>query len=350
MGKILFVLLGWLFLSHHAFAQSIKRFEVEGQYGMIIPHSPAVRDISKPNPWGINLSYSSLGLSKEHWRACNCFYYTGVSLAYHNFMDPEVLGTASSAALFFEPILYSNERIELTLRSGMGLSYVSEYFDEETNPENVFFSIPLNFMLFINPRVNYLVNDYLQLNLSFTFNHISNGGQSLPNYGMNFPMVGLGASYLVDHQPKPSYTAPSVSHKMQYYAEVFGTFNLRVAGANLKPSYGISGGAYYNIGANNALGGGVEANFDRSLGVDEEEEVEGFITAPYISHHFLIGRFDFSQRIAYYLFKPEGYVPFNFFQRYTLTMQVTPRFKAGVSLKTHRAIADNVDLRVGFLF
>ncbi len=330
--------------------QTIQRYTFEGQYGAILAHAADLVPVSQSNPYGLQISYQWLKMDKENWMACQCFHYLGVSLSHHNFDNPEVLGSATSISASFEPLLWMNNKWQVSLTSGIGLSYLSRVFDEQTNPNNNFFSAPVSFLLYLTPKVSYALNSNLQAAVSFHYNHISNGGQSQPNRGMNFPTLGLGISYLPRHYDFPQHSPSSVENKWNSYLEIFGTFRDAPEKDRRQPAMGLALGTYYQIGRVNAFGLGMETTLDRSL-ADGEESIAGWLHTPYISHHFLFGRFDFSQRMGYYLSKPEHYQTDNlFFQRYVLSYKIWQDLRLGIELKAHGHVAENIGFRLGYGF
>lgn len=339
-----------IFIFSGVSAQTIDKFGLEGQYGFIIPHAVDLQDISTSNPIGIQMSYSRLNTSRSSWEVCNCFHYLGLQLSIQDFGNPDVLGQANSLTGFFEPILFSGNRWEFTLRSGIGFTYLTRVFDAEDNPENLFFSSPLSFLVFLQPKVNYRLTEQLDLNLSMVYNHISNGGQNQPNRGMNYPMVGLGFSYVVDRQKLPHYESERQTKQWHPYIDIFSTNRKTGEGDQRKYLFGTSAGAYYQFFPISALGAGVEAYNDQSLINENEDFFNGFIAAPYVSHHFTFGRFSFNQRFAYYLQKPTGYIDESFYQRYIIQYSIFENIQLGMGLKVHGHVAENIDFRLGWKF
>lgn len=346
----------WLFLPVIIFAyiktsaQTMDKFGLEGQYGFIISHAEDLQNISTSNPFGIQLSYSRMNTTKSSWEVCNCFHYLGLQLSIQDFGNAEVLGQANSLTGFFEPILFSGKSWEFNIKSGIGFTYLTRVYDAEGNPENLFFSSPLSFLVFLQPKVNYRISDQLDLNFSLIYNHISNGGQSQPNRGMNYPMVGLGMSYILDRQKLPNYTSDQVMKKWNPYLDIFSTNRKTGDGDQRRYLYGVTAGSYYQFYPISALGGGLEVYNDQSLIDDSEGFFDGFIAAPYASHHFTFGRFSFNQRFAYYLQKPSGYIDQSFYQRYIIQYGILENIQLGMGLKVHGHVAENIDFRLGWKF
>jgi hypothetical protein len=336
--------------SYCAQGQQLNRYSLEGQYGTILAHAADLIPVSQSNPYGYQLSYQWLKMDKENWMACQCFHYLGLHLSHHNFDNPEVLGTATAISASFEPLLWKNEKWQISLSAGMGLTYLSRVYDEHSNPDNNFFSAPVSFLLYLTPKVSYVLTEKLQASLAFHYNHISNGGQNQPNRGMNFPTLGLGISYLPRSHEFPDHSPATVERKWNGYLEVFGTFRDAPEKDRRQPALGLALGTYYQIGKINAFGVGMETTLDRSLAFGEEN-TEGWMHTPFASHHFLFGRFDFSQRLGYYLHKPENYQSEKlFFQRYVLSYQIWQKLRVGIELKAHGHVAENIGFRLGYGF
>ncbi|WP_232834985.1 acyloxyacyl hydrolase [Pleomorphovibrio marinus] len=350
LNKAVLLCLSFLAIVGDLYGQKVKRYTIEAQYGAILAHAQDLIPVAQSNPYGIELSYQWLSMERESWLACQCFHYLGLHLSHHNFDNPQVLGTATSLSGSFEPILWKNPSFQVSLSAGMGISYLSRVYDEQTNPDNNFFSAPISFLLYLNPKLTYSFSDNWQTSLVFHYNHISNGGQSQPNRGMNFPTVGLGVSYIPSNYDFPRQERGSVRKKWNAYMEIFGTFRDAPGSERRQPVLGLTLGTYYRVGKVNGFGLGMETNIDRSLTFDGEE-THGWMHLPFLSHHFLFGKFDFSQRFGYYLHKPENYQPDKlFFQRYVLSFRIVERLRVGIELKTHGHVAENIGIRLGYGF
>ena len=65
-------------------------------------------------------------------------------------------------------------------------------------------------------------------------------------------------------------------------------------------------------------------------------------------HEFIFGKFSFAQFWGTYLFAP--YYDNTFFQRYSLTFDVYKGIMTGVTLKAHKAVAENFNFLMGYKF
>lgn len=338
------------FLFQSAAAQAIRKsIDFNMQAGWIIPHNAELQAISQTTPLGLNLRYQVMNSSRENWEACNCFHYLGLGLQVHDFQNSRELGRALTLYGSFQPILWKRNSWELALDMGIGASYLTRVYDEIENPRNTFFSAPISFLLFVRPVLAYSLSDQVQINTSFYYNHISNGGQRQPNRGMNYPMFSIGMQYFLSNQSFPSHTKTKIENRLNTYLEL-GVNSRSSASGGRQPNFTLGLGVYQQVASVSALGIGLDLNKDFSLEV-EQNRLEALMPAPFIAHHFLFGRFDFQQRFAWYAKKPADYqAGKNFYQRYTLMYQLGEKFRLGVGMKAHGHVAENMDLRLGWKF
>jgi hypothetical protein len=330
-------------------AQHVQRVGAEVQYGFIIPHASDLKAFSDRRPAALHLSWQMMNTGKERWEVCNCFHYLGARFSITDFGDAEVLGRAYTLAGTFEPLLWRTQDLSLNLPAGTGVTYLSRVYDEKDNPENRFFSSPLSFLLFVAPTLEMRFSSSFSGNISFNYNHISNGGQKKPNRGMNFPQVGLGVNYVFRDQPLPDYEKQKPAKGWWYWIEAGITRRNVAQRTQQKPWVSVVAGAGRIVTAINGLSLGIEAGRDYSLQKDDGSFGKT-ISAPFVGHHFRLGRVDFSQRMALYIHRPEELSAHTFYQRYQLFVEVGKGWQAGVSLTAHAHVARNLDLRVGYVF
>ena len=171
---------------------------------------------------------------------------------------------------------------------------------------------------------------------------------------MNFPTVSIGAEYSIGRirlAPREKHYASK--NTMQYYAGLFFTTGKVSTTDDLrKPILGLSGGFYKPFARMHGIGVGVELVNDWSLKERSKQSVEyidHYIVSGLLRHHFLFGKFDFSQALGFYLYKKYP-TPNNIFQRYALAYRITKHIELGFSLKAHLAVAEQMDVRVNYLF
>ncbi len=325
--------------------------------GFIIPHSTEIINVSGSRPIGFQLDVSRINQSKSAWSKCNCYSLVGLSAAYFNYQNPDVLGSSYNLVAYMEPMLTYRPRLNFRFRAGAGLSYLSEIYDSGTNPTNLFFSSTFSGFLMVGFSAHYKIMKHWNANLGIHYNHISNGGLQQPNKGMNFPTLNLGAEYNinpVDIRPQP-YKA-TVDRTVRGYLGAFG--NMRtVEATDTEPTenkwqLGIHGGIMKRFTTTNAWLAGGEFSHDASI--KEQGERTGEIVSPWlfsllIGHQFCFGRFGFSQQIGHYTYRDYEFRT-DFFQRYAITYLIAMKMSVGISLKAHAQEAEQMDVRAGYIF
>jgi hypothetical protein len=326
----------------------------QAHYGFILPHSSSIRAlVQDTNPWGLSLELSRLRYTQSAWNACNCYSQNGLAVIYFNFDNPEVLGSSMSLAVFAEPHLTYNT-IDISLRAGIGLTYLTKVHHPESNPDNVLFSRKLSGILLLQLTSRVWVSENFGIRFSLAYHHISNGGNRQPNLGMNFPTAGIGVEHSIGRIGLVSRKKQFVPEgTLQYYAGVFfATRKVETTDDKSKPVLGLSGGFFKPIARMHGMGAEIEMMNDWSLKEQKKqspESIDHFIVSGLLRHHFLFGKFDFSQALGFYLYKRYP-TQDNIFQRYVLAYRIKKHLEIGFSLKAHLAVAEQMDVRVNYLF
>ena len=359
MRVLLILLIGLILACKTATSQtsdSTSRFaSLQAYYGFIIPHSKDLGEVSNSNPFGVQIEISRLRYTQAAWNACNCYSQIGIALTYFNFNNPKELGGSLNAILFAEPKLIYG-RININLRAGMGLSYITKVYDADTNPRNLFFSKQLSGILLAGLNIKTHVAPRWAMSLSVIYNHISNGGTRQPNKGMNFPAIGFGTEYIIDPHVHPllQRTKARISdHSFRYYMGGFmasRSVNESLVSPQRKLLVGLQVGFYKPVSHMSSLGLALEGSRDGSL--EEQSSQQGtspWVVSGLLRHHLLFGRFDFSQALGVYLYK--NYPNENaVFQRYAIEYNILSSLKVGFSLKAHLQVAEQMDIRTTLVF
>jgi opacity protein-like surface antigen len=326
-------------------------------YGYLLKHTPSLRQIDDAYPSAITLDWSKLLLTQNAWDFCNCFPRVGIDLAYWNWDNPDVLGNGILAMGYVEPYFRTQKRTNLFVRMGLGGAYLTQPYDEQTNPLNESYSTNLSFALVVGLGVNYRLTDSWNLRLAAKYNHTSNGGISTPNKGLNFPSLSLGVNKSLEpvvypNSRKNGKREPPKNKKRFTLAHFSGWSNAAVGDKDKFYVFGFNGKYSRWIGGRSALTGGTELIFDYSR--REQIELDGadadfFQAAALVGHEFWLGKVTFSQELGVYYYN-DYHINDDIYQRYGLTYNFNKHVFAGFSLKAHGHVADFFDLRVGYTF
>ncbi len=335
---------------------------LRGHYGVIIPHSRAIAEISNSNPWGIEADLAWHLMRERIWKHCYCYPRTGFSLNYFNFNFPEVLGHSVALYPYIEPYIRPQKKLSISFRFGIGPAWVTKVYDPVSNPDNFFFSNHLSFIAMLNAAVNYRLSNRLTARVGVNYNHISNGGLKEPNVGMNFPTLNGGLDYSFTEVNFPRRTKDTMQvlyvDKCWFDAYVLGIAKNAEKGEDeMYPVIGA--GIYYNYLAGRiiALNAGMEWISDFSVKEKiRREYINDPAAAPdhnraaiLVGLDLLFGRFSFIHQWGIYYYEP--YPARNrAYQRYGLNLRFTERFYLGINIKSHGHVADLMDARLGVLF
>lgn len=325
--------------------------------------------LTSHNPFGIELTYSRVGTSRKAWEACNCFAKTGFYANYYQLGNPPVLGQTAGAGIFFEPLIGYRHRLYGSVRTSLGISYLSRYFNAETNPTNQFVSLPVSTMIAARAALHYRLTPNWQSVLSVQFGHISNGGTKQPNNGLNLPTIGIGAVYSPAQDELPagfSRGTPIRFNRWFARATAFGSIRIisrfdPYAGKDLfKDKESIATKMW---GAD--LVGGFRLSRQHALSVGVQYIADGYLktlmqaqpdfqyrqASVLAGYEFWYGRFTVQAHYAWNFISPG----FNFyvrhyheFQRYSLSYRLKSGLTFGVGVRADRETTKGFHLLTGW--
>jgi hypothetical protein len=344
-------------LNETAYISNPRVIGIKTHYGFILPHSESIREIAFSNPWGIQIDYAKQLNSQWAWDYLGGYPRVGLSFAYFNFDNPDILGNSYTVGAFFEPYVTFRHRINPSFRFGFGLSYLDNTFNSEKNPINMFYSSPISFFVLANFGLNYRINDLVDLSVASNFSHISNGSIKKPNKGINFPTFSVGLDYKLDKVVLEKRTRQLSKYDIhgdlwRINANFYTSLKQLDVGSKLYQIYGLelTGGRILN--RISALHLGIDISHDRSV-VDRNrldiEKIAGFnptVFSGILSHEFLLGRFIVEKGLAIYLNKPSAFSS-KYYQKIGFGYRLDHNLNMGISLKAHRIAADFVSFKVG---
>jgi hypothetical protein len=353
LGWGVFFLLWWLGGLSLVVAQgrrtSVRYIAATAYWGSIEIHSRKIEYLRGTNPYGVDVDWSWRFLSEKSYRLCQCYPSLGMTLNYRDFGHAS-LGHAFSSLFYVEPEVAQTLRVNLYLRAGMGISYLSHPFDARSNPSNLSYSTHFSFPLMIGLVGRFPLSEAWALNISGTFQHLSNGGTSQPNLGINYGALGVGVQKKLDAQPLPppfplTPFDPKTGMRGLHAGLMMGLkepdddqsahFVLGVFGEYLRQFGRINA---WNIGALAELDNSRETTllFDRSR----------YSTT--IGHRFLLGRFSFGQMAGFYIWSGHP-TKAPWYQYYTIDFKALPEMSVGVGLKAHGKVAEFLGTRLSLV-
>ncbi|MBN1338313.1 MAG: acyloxyacyl hydrolase [Bacteroidales bacterium] len=341
-------------------AGSRKAFMVTGiktHYGSLIKHSKKIGELPDAFPSGIELTMSWHYHNQASFDRCRCFPRIGFMFAYWNYGLPEILGRGIYLVNYAEPFFGAHNRTFFSVRAAWGLALLSNPYHETGNPYNLSYSSKINFPLLLSINLFHRLNPNFLLNIGLSYNHVSNGGMSEPNLGINFPAIGLGIDYNISPvrfiKKSPGDWRREGVMKRTDLIISSGRKQLDHSEKQRHSIIGFSASHSRQVGRVSALFAGGEWLMDgavrEKIRIKRIQGSGSQSVGLFAGHKFLLGRFFFSQAIGLYIYKPYDYGD-PYYQRYGLMFRANPHLLAGISLKAHRHVADHLDLRVSVCF
>jgi hypothetical protein len=330
---------------------------IKSHYGFILPHSESIREISNSKPRGFQVDYARHLNTQWVWDYFGTYPRVGVSFAYFNYDNPEILGNSYTLKTYFEPYITYRYRINPTFRIGLGISYLDNVYNPVNNPHNLFYSSPISFFVLTNMGLNYQVNDFFDMTVSANFSHISNGSIKKPNKGINVPSLSMGLEYKLDKVNLEKRSRQLSKHDIhgklwKISAGLYTSIKEIDTYGKKYHIYGIELTSGLIVNRVSAFNVGIDVSHDRSLREKNKMDVDGSanfsptILSGILSHELLMGRLIFDQTIGWYINKPSvNSLPY--YQKIGIGYRIDRSLSMGLSLKAHRIAADYISLKMG---
>jgi hypothetical protein len=363
MKLIVLQILAWLsflILSFQVICQDTtfyNRFGFRAYSGSIFVHSEDVENTSGSRPLAYEFEYARRHQSESVWNLCRCYPTTGFVGGYTNY-DNEILGWGAHLGYFVQYHFFQRTRITPTIRGLGGLSYNNRPHDPIANPNNLSYSLPINFVLQLSGAIEARLSEKITIDFALSFNHISNGGIRQPNKGINWPSYGFGLYYTPNFSPftDRSNQVPARLNNRSWFVRANAYSSGHTKTFNDQKShfmvYGIEALSGYYLTNLHTLMGGMEWNFD--LARQEQVAVESLNVTPQrislnIGHEFILGDFRFSQKIGGYLLDPIKNTG-RFYHKWGMSYLHKSGIIGGIELKAHRHVAEIVTGTLGWQF
>ena len=369
--RYLFLLLAVL-ATKGAEAQARFSFESTLHLGSIWRHTPKLTTRTGQPLWGqeIGLRFQTTG--RRDWHQWQRYPALGVSLLHFR------LGSGSHGDGFgllpnLSIPIFRTGWFMAAFRLGTGLAWVTEPYDYFDNPgENAIGSHWNNITQFrLGGELR--VSDFLRLNAGAALTHFSNGGASLPNFGINLPSGFVGVAW----SPKPIREKDFLAAKTSKRAErrrLGGTVQAGLAILEYAvydgPKYPVWLGAaagYFQVNKANRVLLGVDYEFNKAifnyglhLGefANETEAGQGATRlAVFLADEFLFGNIGIQLQMGRYIGKDfNRYTPERNYSKLTIRCYTPRLFRSamqphiGITLKAHATTAEYISTNVGLAF
>lgn len=363
MKKIFFTL---FLITLNLFSQEEKKsssyFDFSYFKGNIPLHNPDIQHLITGHPEGFSIAWNKKTYGNKEWEQLYNYPDYGVSFTYQDLKNT-FLG--ENYGLYAHYNFYFLKR-NLILRIGTGLAYATNPYDKENNFRNIAFgSKVLSSTLFmVNYKKERIFNQF-GLQAGLTLIHYSNASVKSPNTSVNTIGFNLGVNYQFNDD-EPEYVQPSKKEK--FTQPVKFNFMLR-AGINENDVndsgqysfYIFSAFADKRIGKRSALQLGTEVFYSNFLkeyikyksiaypedGIIGDEDYKR--VGLFAGHELFINKFSIVTQLGYYIYYPVEFEGKTYI-RVGLKYYLSDKLYTAVTLKSHAANAEAVELGIGFRF
>ena len=356
-----------------ASAQQSGIFALESalHYGVVWKHTPKLTTRTGEPLWGQEIGIRVQTAGGRDWHQWQRYPVFGVS-ALHIHLGEGSHGEGYGLVPHLSVPIFRAGWFTAFFRLGTGLAWIARPYDYFGNPGQNAVSSHWNNLTQFRLGGEARLGDHLRLNAGAALTHFSNGGTSLPNYGINLPSGYLGLAW----SPKPVREAdfrPAQGEKRAQRR--FGGL-LQTGLAVIE--YGIFDGPKYPVWAGAASGCfylnkvnrahlGVDYEFNRAvyeyglhLGVfEEEKEARRHATrlAVFVADEFLFGAVGVQLQMGCYVGRRfNDYLLKKYYSKLTLRAYTPPLFRTtlqphlGITLKAHGTTAEYISLNTGLAF
>ena len=159
--------------------------------GFVWPHDPALDNLYQGAFPGLHIALSGQTRGNRPWHHAYNFPEIGVTLLFSHLGYPEVLGHGFGLMPHITLPLTRGHGLQLQLRYGVGIGYVTNHYQEPHNMDNQAVSTPFNIAMNTSLQVSIPLSGAFTLRPGLSITHFSNGKTRVPNKGLNLPSAKL---------------------------------------------------------------------------------------------------------------------------------------------------------------
>ncbi|HTF04991.1 MAG TPA: acyloxyacyl hydrolase [Bacteroidia bacterium] len=348
--------------------QSSYYVNASGHYGFLWAHRDNMLHLYKQHIGAVEFSVWKSPSGFKSWHKQCRGPQIGAALMIVPLGNPEELGTAIGLYPYLNfPLVRGRKNFSLSFRWGWGIGYVTKKFDRIENHKNI--AIGSHFNAAVSFRLNAMWQAgeryYVETGVGIT--HFSNGAVTLPNLGLNIPMLHVGVHYRIkklDCQRKTNESPEKIAHTDSLvYNSKWHLAVVLAGGCNQAAPIGgnrfglvtVQSSYMKNTSRKHRFGGGLDLMYSQALRhaqiIDSVpvSVLENVQVGVKFSHELVLGRVSFPMEAGVYAYtKYKGNVPI--YSRLGVRYLVTDHLLVHFSLKTHFAKAEYLDAGFGWRF
>ena len=341
-------------------SQSNTNWTIDWSYlrGNIALHNNDILHLIQGHPEGMILSWNKTTHGEKQWHQQYNYPDYGISFSYQNLKN-DVLG--NNYAIYGHYNFYWLNR-RLMFRIGQGLGVTTNSYDKVENPTNIAFGSTVMSSTFamLNFKQENLIDKFgLQAGISFI--HYSNANVKAPNTSVNTLSFNLGINYKLDEETTYVYTVAEERFTQPIKFNIVfrsGINESDVVGSGQYPFYVFSAYADKRLSYKSAIQFGADAFFSKFLeeliyfqsvafpefNVDPETDYKR--VGVFAGHELFINKLSVVTQLGYYVYYPFDFEG-RFYQRIGVKYYIGDKWFGALTLKTHAAKAEALEMGIG---
>jgi Lipid A 3-O-deacylase (PagL) len=345
--------------------------ESSAYFGKVVKHTPKLRFDAPPLSIGFDFHVNKQLYGQKAWHQWLNYPAIGVSFVYYD-IGSESLGKAFGLFPTFDLKLITHQRFQSTMQLGLGLAYLTRYYDALTNPDNNAVGSNVNGTAQFKWQNQYSVNPNWQILFGLSFTHYSNGSSQQPNFGINIGAAQFGVKWQPNHVNTEGYVHRDTSSKPERRFGVSMHAGMTYVEPGVLrgpryPFYFLSVGGVYRTSKVNQVLLGLDFEYDKSTYYWSLHTATVFTEADanrgasrwsiFVADEIFFGNFSFWAQMGYYLNNKTALsLTAVWYNKIGLRYHFPPigkpktRFFVGSYLKTHRIAAEYMGLGFGASF
>ncbi|MDA3891080.1 MAG: acyloxyacyl hydrolase [Salinivirgaceae bacterium] len=292
---------------------------------------------------------------KDYWQQLFNYPEYGLSFFYSTLGNDEIYGRELAVNYFFKVHFIKKKHFSVYNRTGIGLDYVSEIFNQETNPFNTATGSHLNMHFNLRLGAHFRINQKMGLNTGLSFDHFSNANASEPNLGINYVTTYAGLSYKIGKETvKQKHEIPSHVKNNSFAVFVnFGGKHTRALSSDYFITTSTAFEFKHELLRSFHIGTGIDLFYDASvkkqLNNAEREYRSSYLfqSGIHISQTFSYNKFSITIQEGIYLLLEEKVNNQTMYNRAILQYQAAKMLYIRLAMKSHLHILDYPELGIG---
>lgn len=340
---------------HYRFDKYAKSLDLHYKLGFLVAHRESMTHLLTSHFHTYTATYNFHTRGHAAWEKIYKLPKIGVFTTATFNSNKDVIGDAFGlgAVLTLPKKSWGNyKRWTWNNTLALGMGYLTQKFDLETNPKNIAIGTHLNLLIVLGTEIEYRQPNF-GMTLGLDFTHYSNSGSVKPNLGLNIPSLRIGLSYMTQ---KAEINANEITHQRE---------NLKLlitATGGAKNNYEFQNKVFPAFGLNMHLSKALYKRNRYVYGIDvlfseanrqflASEPNQSFVSTLqigiYNAWELEVARTTFSLGMGAYVYNP--YDPHGwFYHRIGGQFRITEQFFCHGYVRSHWAKADFFEVGLGY--